>query len=514
MQNTTTNRTAGVSPLIAVALALVLGLFALVPRDASAEAIITTVAGTGSAGYSGDAGPATAADLNTPTALATQADGAILVADSGNHRVRRIDPAGVVTTVAGSGAAGFTGDDGPALQASLKSPIGVLALPDGAFLVADSGNHRIRRVSPSGVITTVAGTGISALAGDGGPAVAAALSSPTHLALDGTGGILVADTGNDRVRRIAPDGSISTVAGSSEGFAGDGGPAVSAKLSGPLGLAVAADGRIIIADSYNRRVRQVGVDGTITTVVGSGASGAGGDGGPATAAGLSDPTGVALSSGGWMLVSDFQANRVRAVGIDGTVSGIAGTGDAGSAGDAGPALSAQLQGPAGLAVTGSGDLLIADAANHRVRRVSGLSEPAATTPPTPPTTPGALSATPSASEVAPTIVFRDRLAIALATGRIRASAGMRVRLVFAATTAGRASLVVRRGTRTVAQLTRTVRRGRNAITWSGRVRGRHARPGTYRLTVVVRAPDGQQATARTTLTVVRAARGSRRSQRR
>ena len=259
--------------IAAAVAALAVAAVAATPAIAATNNIFT-VAGTGSAGFSGDGGAATSAQLNFPTGVATTADGGFLIADQFNHRIRRVSPAGTITTVAGTGSAGFSGDGGAATSAQLNQPFGVAATADGGFLIAEFGNHRIRRVSPAGTITTVAGTGSAGSSGDGGAATSAQLNQPFGVAATADGGFLIADFNNHRVRRVSPAGTITTVAGTGgPGFSGDGGAATGAQLNGPTGVAATADGGFLIADFDNHRVRRVSPGGTITTVAGSGGAG-------------------------------------------------------------------------------------------------------------------------------------------------------------------------------------------------------------------------------------------------
>ena len=223
---------------------------------------ITTVAGTGSGGYSGDGGSATSAKLDSPTGVAVDASGNLYIADAGNHRVRRVDPAGQITTVAGTGSRGYSGDGGSAPSAELDWPIGLALDASGNLYIADAGNHRVRRVDPAGQITTVAGTGSRGYSGDGGSAPSAELDWPIGLALDASGNLYIADFSTHRVRRVDPGGTITTVAGTgSRGYSGDGGPALGAQLDEPIGLALDASGNLYIADLGNHRVRRVELAG-------------------------------------------------------------------------------------------------------------------------------------------------------------------------------------------------------------------------------------------------------------
>ena len=346
------------------------------PGSPPAPYEIQTVAGTGTGGYSGDGGPATSARLNNPYGVVVDADGNLFVADVSNHRVRRIDPGGQISTVAGTGTQGYSGDGGPATSAMLSYPYGVAVDADGNLFIADTYNHRVRRVDAGGQISTVAGTGSFGYAGDGGPAVSARLAYPHGVAVDAAGNLFIADNNNHRVRRVDAGGQISTVAGTgTAGYAGDGGPAVSARLQNPVGVAVDAAGNLSIADTGNHRVRRVDAGGQIQTVAGTGTGGSEGDGGPATSAMLNSPTGVAVDAAGNLFIADYNNNRVRRVDASGQISTVAGTGTQGYSGDGGPATSAMLNRPGGVAVDAAGGMLIADTSNHRVRRAEDVTAP-------------------------------------------------------------------------------------------------------------------------------------------
>jgi DNA-binding beta-propeller fold protein YncE len=269
------------------------------------------------AGYGGDSSPATATQLNSPRGLALDS-GNLYIGDSGNHRVRKIDLAtGIITTFAGTGVAGFSGDGGQAAAAQLSNPFGV-TIASGNLYIGDYGNNRVRRVDlATGTITTFAGTGVAGFAGDGGPASAAQLNTPRFLAV-ASGYLYVSDSGNNRVRRVdLATATITTFAGTGvAGFAGDGGPASAAQLNTPRFLAVAS-GYLYISDSGNNRVRRVDLaTGTITTVAGTAAAGFAGDGGPATAAQLKTPYGVAVDPGNqYLYIADTGNNRVRRVNL-------------------------------------------------------------------------------------------------------------------------------------------------------------------------------------------------------
>ena len=333
---------------------------------------IFTVAG-GPATVLGDGGPAIAAQPDDPVAVTPISGGGYLVADSGANRVRLVAADGTISTVAGGGVSQSLGDGGPATAARLASPAGLAVAPNGDYLIADSGNDRVRRVS-NGVISTVAGAGPSAL------------HLPLDVAVESAGNLLIADAGNNRVRRVTQSGTISTVAGTgTAGDAGDGGPATSAQLFQPNGVVALPGGGFLIADTVNNRVRRVSPSGTITTVAGTGDPGASGDGGPAVAAELSGPGRVALTPDGGFVIADTTSDRIRRVSPGGTITTVAGSGRLdGELGDAGPATAAGLSRPFGVAITGDGDILIADTNHQRVRSVDAglVPGPAGPTGPT------------------------------------------------------------------------------------------------------------------------------------
>ena len=294
--------------------------------------------------------------------------GNLFIADPGNERIRKVDSAGVITTVAGTGIRGFSGDGGPAVDARLSSPGGVAVDGAGNLFIADLFNHQIRKVDSAGVITTVAGTGIRGFSRDGGPAVDAWLASPGGVAVDGAGNLFIADDGNRRIRKVDSAGVITTVAGTGGfGFSGDGGPAVDARLSYPRGVAVDGAGNLFIADWWDDRIRKVDSAGVITTVAGTGGFGFSGDGGPAVDARLRSPGGVAVDGAGNLFIADEGNHRIRKVDSAGVITTVAGTGGFGFSGDGGPAVDARLRSPGGVAVDGAGNLFIADEGNGLIR---------------------------------------------------------------------------------------------------------------------------------------------------
>ena len=347
-------------------------------RVDGATGIITTVAGDGTAGFAGDGGPGTEARLSQPCGVSVDGAGNVYIADSGNHRIRRVDGAtGIITTVAGNGTAGFSGDGGPAIDARLYAPCGVLVAGPGNLLIADKSNHRIRRVDgATGIITTVAGNGTAGFSGDDGPAIGASLSAPFRVSADGADNLYIADPGNHRVRRVdGATGIITTVAGNgSAGSSGNGGPATDASLDEPYGVSVDGSGNLYIADKGTHNVRRVDWEtGIITTVAGGGGAGIV-DGLPATQVCLHWPRGVTVDGSGNYYIADEHLHRIlRVDGATGIITRLAGDGTAGFSGDGGPAIGASLCYPRSLSVDGSENLYIADTNNHRIRRVDGAT---------------------------------------------------------------------------------------------------------------------------------------------
>jgi NHL repeat len=369
------NRMTHHRPAIATA-ALVAALLALPTSPGQSQApvaagngTITTLAGT-TPGFAGDGGPANKALIDTPGGVSFVAANNFLIADTNNNRVRQVAANGIINTVAGGQIPGFSGDGGPATSAQLDHPQGVTALPGGSYLIADTNNNRIRKVNAAGVITTIAG-GNQGFSGDGGPATSAQLSQPSDTALLPDGSILIADTGNDRIRKIAPNGIITTLAGTTRGFGGDGGPAASAQLNQPHGVAVGDDGSVLIADTANNRIRRVAPGGTITTVAGGATQGLAGDGDPAVTAQLDQPQSVAALPHGGFVFADTSNDRVRRVTPLGAIFSVVGT-SAGKTGDGGLANQAQLDQPAAVVTDPSGGLLIADTDNSNIRRASDV----------------------------------------------------------------------------------------------------------------------------------------------
>jgi len=380
-------------------------------RKVAANGTITTFAGTGVAGFSGDGGAATSAQLNLPYGLAADASGNVYVADLGNNRVRRISPNGIISTVAGNGTMASAGDGGPAGAASLANPRNVAIDSSGSLHIAEFSGHRIRKIGADGTIATIAGTGVAGFSGDNGAPVQAQLAYPAGLAFDSGGALYIADSGNNRVRRIMA-GLVATVAGGigsplttpvavtvgsnstlyiadyseivhvlttggtwmpfagagGAGFAGDGGPAAAALLTQPRDLVLDKSGTLLIADGV--RVRKVNSTGTIQTMAGDGYLNAVGDFGTATNAVLYQPSAVSLDTAGNLYIADTGTQRVRQVSPGGTIITVAGTGTASASTDKIASVTASLNFPMGVGVDAGGNLLISDTQNQRVREVT------------------------------------------------------------------------------------------------------------------------------------------------
>lgn len=338
----------------------------------SPDSAITTIVGTGAAGYEGDGGSATSATLKQPRDTAVGPDGSLYITDTFNNVVRRVDPDGVISTFAGTGEPAFGGDGGPATEAQLHWPHDVTVDDAGNVYIADSNNQRIRVVNTEGVISTIAGNGDGGYNGDDIPAVEASMRFPKSVAIFG-GGLFFADSLNSRIRRVdLTSGIITTVAGSGErGFGGDGGPALEALFDIPQRIAIDDAGNLYIADTRNNRVRFVDMaTGLITTVVGTGEDGYGGDNGPAVDAMISTPRGIALGGQNNLYIADSGNNCVRRVNLgNGQVYTVVGTGEPGYAGDGGRSAEALVDGPRGLSVNPDGSLVVADTKNNVIRLV-------------------------------------------------------------------------------------------------------------------------------------------------
>jgi sugar lactone lactonase YvrE len=342
----------------------------------SAAQTIITYAGNGTPGYIGDNGPATAAEIKSIQLLATDRNGNLYIADQGNHCVRKVNSSGVISTFAGSTTALVLGDGGPATAASLNAPSAVAVDAAGNVYIADANDNRVRKVNTTGIISTVAGIGgLAGSLGDNGPATAAELGQPQALAIDSRGYIYIAEVGNNKVRVVNTAGIISTFTGTgAAGSTGDGSPATAAQVNFPSGLAVDTAGNVFIADMGNSKVREVlKSTGHIITFAGTGAPGYYGDGGLADTCKLRAPQGLAFDPWGNLYIGEFSSFCIRRISMSSTIiTTVAGTGTMGSTGDNGPATAALLSAPRHAVFDTLGNMYIADANNNKIRKVTPI----------------------------------------------------------------------------------------------------------------------------------------------
>lgn len=343
-------------------------------RKINTYGIITTVAGNGPAGFSGDGFAATLAKLSYPNGVAADRMGNIFISDQVTNRVRKVSPSGIITTYAGNGGTGSAGDGGPATNANLNFVSGVATDTSGNILIVDKSNNLIRSVNTSGIINRIAGTvGLGAFSGDGAAATAAQLNAPSGCAYDANGNIYIADNNNHRIRKVDVAGNISTIAGcnfnSAQGYFGDGSPGISALLNLPSGLAYDTSGNLYIADRNNNRVRKVNTSGIITTFAGTGIAGYNGDLIAATSAMLSGPASVATDRKGNVYICDADNMRIRKVDAAGIITTYAGNGVAVYGGDGMRADSASFVNPVSILTDAIGNLFVSDASNARIRKI-------------------------------------------------------------------------------------------------------------------------------------------------
>jgi Concanavalin A-like lectin/glucanases superfamily/Immunoglobulin domain/Regulator of chromosome condensation (RCC1) repeat len=283
-------------------------------RKVNTNGVIMTVAGNGTAGYTGNGGAATNASFSSPAGIVVDASGNLFIADWGNNVIRKVATNGIITAVAGTGTAGYSGDGGLALNATLKGPNGIAVDAFGNLFIADTDNNRIRKVNTNGIIATVAGNGNAGYSGDGGLATNATLNAPTTVVVDSSGNLFISDFNNNRIREVYSNGVITTIAGNgSAGYSGDGSQATNASLSNPLAAALDGAGNLFIADTYNSVIREVTPSGIITTVAGDGVYRYTGDGGPATSASVNRPAGITADISGNIFISDTYNNRIRII---------------------------------------------------------------------------------------------------------------------------------------------------------------------------------------------------------
>jgi sugar lactone lactonase YvrE len=317
---------------------------------------LTTLAGSGAQGFADSQG--TAAQFSSPQGIAVASDDTVYVADSNNHRVRKITAEGAVTTLAGSGTAGFA--DGQGTAAQFNHPNGIAVANDGTVYVADCGNHLVRKITAEGAVTTLAGSGAQGFAD--GQGSAAQFSSPYGIAVAGDGTIYVADCGNVRIRKITAEGAVTTLAGRAHGFAD--GQGTAAQFSSPQGIAVAGDGTVYVADCGNHCVRKITAEGAVTTLAGNGMAGFADSQG--RGAQFSSPQGIAVAGDGTVYVADCGNHRVRKITAEGAVTTLAGSTK--GFGD-GHGAAAAFANPKGIALTPLGDWVVTDTSNHCIRCV-------------------------------------------------------------------------------------------------------------------------------------------------
>ena len=352
----------------------ILVAFAVNQSAKAQTVVINTIAGIHTSGYRGDDGPASACEMSNPNEAHFDAAGNIYIADYGNNVIRKISTSGIITTVAGSVTPGYTGDGGPATAATLAGPVDVAVDAMGNLFIADNTNNCIRKVNTAGIISTYAGTSVAGYSGDGGNADTAEFYSPSAIAIDASGNLFISDAGNNCIRKINPAGIISTVAGdTASGYSGDGGPATAAALYSPEDIAVDNTGNLFIADIGNNVIRKVNTAGIISTYAGTGGLGYTGDNGPATAAQMQYPYAVATDTAGNLYITDNANFVIRKVNTAGIITSIAGNGSPGYSGDGGLATAATFNNPGGVDVNRQGDVIVSDFGNNVIRKIFKLN---------------------------------------------------------------------------------------------------------------------------------------------
>ncbi len=353
-------------------LVLSLSVFSFSVLSFSQTYTISTFAGTGSLGFSGDGTAATSAKLFYPYSTTVDAAGNVYIADIDNERIRMVNTSGIISTFAGNGTQGFSGDGGAATSAEINQPTEVYA--DAAGNIYISGDSRIRIVNTSGIISTFAGNGISGFSGDGGQATVAEFNTVGGVTQDPSGNFYIADGNNHRIRMVNTSGIISTFAGNgTPGYNGDGAPATSKELNYPVSVSADAAGNVYIGDYFNDRVRMVNTSGVISTYAGNGTPGFSGDGGAASSAELNWPDGIFVDGSGNLFISDEVNVRIRMVNTSGIISTIAGNGIQGFSGDGGPATAAEMDNIMGVSLDIYGNAYIPDYTNDRIRMLTNVT---------------------------------------------------------------------------------------------------------------------------------------------
>ncbi len=334
--------------------------------------IITTYAGNGTTGYSGDGGQATAASMNWPEGICSDRNGNIIFTDDNNYVVRKISALGIITTIAGTGTRGYSGDGGTATSAALSYPRAVAADTMGNIYIVDTDTARIRKINSSGIISTIAGTGLAGYNGDGIPATAARISRPNSIAVSKNGEIFFTDAHNYRIRKIDLSGIISTIAGNgTAGYSGDGGQATSSNIGADGFITIDNSGSLFIQEDSTFRIRKIATTGIITTIAGIGINTYSGDNGPASAAGFGNAGGIAIDIAGNIYFSDATYGRIRKINATtNVITTFVGDGTpCAFSGDGGPAIAAQICAPFGITIDKNGILYFCDLGNQRIRRV-------------------------------------------------------------------------------------------------------------------------------------------------
>lgn len=344
----------------------------LIPFFAHAQ-IITTIGGNHVPGYTGNGGLATAASMYQPNQLTVDRAGNIYIAESGNNVVRKISPSGIINVVAGTHTAGYSGDGGQATAAMLSAPLAVVVDTAGNIYISEDGNNVIRKVNTAGIISTIAGNGTAGFSGDGGPATAAELQGPFAMAFDATGNLFIADLYNNRIRKVSVSGIITTFAGTGTGsYTGDGGPASGATLNNPIDVKFDTFGNLYVCDFYNSAIRKINTSGTISTICGNGTPSYSGDGGPASGATLNYPYAICVDKHNNIYITDNADERIRKIDTSGIIGTVVGTGIAGYSGDGGLSVNAEIHNTGGIVTDTSDNLFIADFGNNVIRKVTNI----------------------------------------------------------------------------------------------------------------------------------------------